>query len=94
MMIWGAIFALISNRPDAEGEFVCKILKILSIPIVLYLFKRVEGKGTIYFFLNLGISRTEYYAIPIVIEYIIFRILFYITGLLYPYIDALINGAG
>lgn len=33
-----------------------------------------------YFYLNLGISRKEYYFIPFVVEFICFVILMFITG--------------
>ena len=90
----GALWALISNGPDGEGQFICGVLKLVSIPIVWYLYKTFDNKNTIYFFLNLGISRTEYYVIPIVIEYIFFRILFRLVIYVYPLIDAWINGGG
>ena len=58
---------------------ICIILKLLSIPVVLYLFKSFQNKHTIYFYLNLGISRIEYYVIPIVVEFIFFVILLSIS---------------
>ncbi len=63
----------------SEGLFLCKIFKLLTIPIILYMFRKFDRSGALYFWLNLGISRTEYYVIPIVIEYIIFRILIYLA---------------
>lgn len=63
----------------SEGIFMCKILKILSIPIIIYLFKKFDRSCAIYFWLNLGISRTEYYVIPIVIEYVFFRLLIFVA---------------
>lgn len=70
-----------SGDPEglSEGLFLCKIFKLLTIPIVLYVFRKFDRSGALYFWLNLGISRTEYYVIPIVIEYIIFRILIYLA---------------
>ncbi len=70
-----------SGDPEgmSEGLFLCKILKLLTIPIILYVFRKFDRSGALYFWLNLGISRTEYYVIPIVIEYIIFRILIYLA---------------
>ena len=91
---FGALWALISNGPDGEGQFICGVLKLISIPIAWYLYKTFDNKNTIYFFLNLGISRTEYYVIPIVIEYIFFRILFRLVVYVYPLIDAWLNGGG
>lgn len=71
------------NSGDAEGLsegiFLVKILKILSIPIINYLFKKFDRSCAIYFWLNLGISRTEYYVIPIVIEYVFFRLLIFVA---------------
>lgn len=63
----------------SEGLFLCKIFKLLTIPIVLYVFRKFDRSGALYFWLNLGISRTEYYVIPIVIEYLFFRILIYLA---------------
>jgi len=63
----------------SEGLFLCKILKLLTIPVILYVFRKFDRSGALYFWLNLGISRTEYYVIPIVIEYLFFRILIYLA---------------
>ena len=70
-----------SGDPEgmSEGLFLCKIFKLLTIPIILYVFRKFDRSGALYFWLNLGISRAEYYVIPIVIEYIIFRILIYLA---------------
>lgn len=58
---------------------VCIILKLMCVPIILCLFKSFQGKHTIYFYLNLGISRNEYYAIPVVVELILFALLLTIS---------------
>ena len=63
----------------SEGLFLCKIFKLLTIPIILYVFRKFDRSGALYFWLNLGISRTEYYVIPIVIEYLFFRFLIYLA---------------
>ena len=70
-----------SGDPEglSEGLFLCKIFKLLTIPVILYVFRKFDRSGALYFWLNLGISRTEYYVIPIVIEYIIFRILIFLA---------------
>ena len=75
------IVGINSGDPEglSEGLFLCKIFKLLTIPIVLYVFRKFDRSGALYFWLNLGISRTEYYVIPIVIEYIIFRILIFLA---------------
>ncbi|MDO5442239.1 MAG: hypothetical protein Q4G10_01070 [Bacteroidia bacterium] len=58
----------------------CIILKILSIPVLLYLFMSLSKGLKIYFYLNLGISRIEYYTIPIAVEFIFFVICMIISG--------------
>ncbi len=63
----------------SEGSFLCKIFKLLTIPVILYVFRKFDRSGALYFWLNLGISRTEYYVIPIVIEYLFFRFLIYLA---------------
>ena len=70
----------------SEGIFICKILKILSIPIILYIFRKFDRSSAIYFWLNLGISSVEYYVIPIVIEYVLFRLLVYIAPPLFTFL--------
>ena len=70
----------------SEGIFLCKILKLLSVPIIIYLFRKFDRSSAIYFWLNLGISRTEYYVIPIVIEYIFFRLLVYVAPPLFAFL--------
>ena len=59
---------------------VCVIFKLLSIPIILYLYTTFTKKTEIYFYLNLGISRNEYYIIPFVMEFLGFILLMIITG--------------
>jgi len=46
------------------------LLKLVSIPIILYLYTTFAKNTEIYFYLNLGISRKEYYLIPFVVEFI------------------------
>lgn len=58
------------------GSFaVCFLLKLFSIPVILYLYALLKKNMTIYFYINLGISRKEYYLIPVVLEFIVFVIL-------------------
>lgn len=80
-MCFAYIVGINSGDPEglSEGLFLCKILKLLTIPIILYVFRKFDRSGALYFWLNLGISRTEYYVIPIVIEYLFFRILIYLA---------------
>ena len=57
---------------------ICLILKVFSIPVIFYLIASFQ-KQKIYFYLNLGISRREYYAIPFAVEFIAFLLLMVIT---------------
>ena len=59
---------------------VCVIFKLLSIPVIFYLYNTFTGKTEIYFYLNLGISRNEYYIIPFVMEFLGFILMMIITG--------------
>lgn len=58
----------------------CIIIKLVSVPIVFYLYTTLSNKTEIYFYLNMGISRNEYYLIPIAVEFIAFITLMIITG--------------
>ena len=49
---------------------MCILLKLITIPIILYLYITFTQKTEIYFYLNLGVSRREYYFIPFVVEFI------------------------
>lgn len=57
----------------------CILLKLIAILVIWYLFNSLQGKHTIYFYLNLGISRIEYYAIPFAVEFICFMVLLTFT---------------
>lgn len=59
---------------------VCVILKLLSIPVIWYLRSSLARGLGIYFYLNLGISRKEYWLIPVVVEFLAFVVLMIITG--------------
>ena len=73
-----AMSTLVIFQPVAIAT--CIMLKLVSIPIVLYLYTALSKKVEMYFYLNLGISRIEYYFIPFVVEFIAFVILMFITG--------------
>ena len=73
-----AMSTLVIFQPVAIAT--CITLKLISIPIVLYLYTTLSKKVEMYFYLNLGISRNEYYIIPFVVEFIAFVILMFITG--------------
>lgn len=59
---------------------LCVILKLISIPIIYYLYTTFTRKTEIYFYLNLGISRKEYYMIPFVVEFISFILFVILIG--------------
>lgn len=63
-----AISSLVFFNPYAIPMGV--LLKLVSIPIILYLYTTFTKNTEIYFYLNLGISRKEYYFIPFVVEFI------------------------
>lgn len=73
-----AMSALVTFHPIYIS--VCIFLKLMSIPIVFYLYTTMSKKTEMYFYLNLGISRNEYYFIPFVVEFIGFVLLMIITG--------------
>lgn len=54
---------------------ICVLVKLFLIPALLYLSMSLASKDTIYFYLNLGVSREEYYAIPVIVEFVFFIIL-------------------
>ena len=63
-----AIASLVFFNPYAIPRGV--LIKLVSIPIILYLSTTFTRNTKIYFYLNLGISRKEYYLIPFVVEFI------------------------
>lgn len=63
-----AIASLVFFNPYAIPMAI--LLKLVSIPIIMYLYTTLTKKTEIYFYLNLGISRKEYYFIPFVVEFI------------------------
>ena len=58
------------------------LLKLLSVPVILYLVISLGKDDDMYFWLNLGISRKEYCFIPIVVEFLFFVILISISGVI------------
>lgn len=73
-----AASALVISNPDPIP--VCILLKLLSIPVILYLLTALHKGMSIYFYINLGISRIEYYAIPVVLEFVLFVLMMIICG--------------
>ena len=74
-----AIASLVFFNPYAIPMGI--LLKLVSIPIILYLYTTFTKNTEIYYYLNLGISRKEYYLIPFVVEFIGF--IFFITLIAY-----------
>ena len=57
----------------------CFLLKLLSIPCVWYLRSSLTRGLSVYFYINLGISRREYWLIPLVVEFVAFFVLLIIA---------------
>ena len=79
-VLTSAISSLVFFNPYAVP--MCVLLKLVSIPIILYLYTNLTDKTVIYFYLNLGISRKEYYYIPFVVEFVGFLIFITLIGYL------------
>ena len=73
-----AIASLVFFNPYAIPMGV--LLKLISVPIILYLYTTLTRNTEIYFYLNLGISRKEYYLIPFVVEFIGFILFITLTA--------------
>lgn len=45
------IVGINSGDPEglSEGLFLCKILKLLTIPVILYVFRKFDRSGALYF---------------------------------------------
>jgi hypothetical protein len=67
-----SLIAAINGNLHPEVLFGWKVTKVLSSLIIMYLFVTFDRKGRIYFYLNLGISRLEYYLIPVALDLVIF----------------------
>lgn len=77
-IVTAAMSALVFYSPLAIP--VCIMLKLLSIPVIYYLYTRLSQREDIYFYINLGISRNEYHLIPFVVDFMVFVLLMIITG--------------
>ena len=75
-----AISSLVFFNPYAIPMGI--LLKLVSILIILYLYASLTKKTERYFYLNLGISRKEYYYIPFVVEFVGFLIFITLIGYL------------
>ncbi len=72
--------ALVIYRPITIP--FCFIIKILSVPVIHYLNLTITKGLGIYFYLNLGVSRKEYYSTPFVVDFILYVLLMVISGLI------------
>ena len=55
------------------------IIKLVSIPLIFILNNSLARQQDMYFYLNLGISRNEYYIIPYAVDLVAFIILMIIS---------------
>ena len=75
-----AMSALAVSEPTAVD--ICILFKLCSIPVIWYLCSNLTKGLGVYFYLNLGISRKEYWLIPFVIEFVAFVLLMVISSLI------------
>ena len=75
-----AMSSLVVYEPTAVD--ICTFLKLVSIPVIWYLNSNLARDLEIYFYLNLGISRKEYWLIPIVVEFVAFVVLMVISSII------------
>lgn len=61
---------------------MCVLMKLGSIPVILYLYTTFQNRNELYFYLNLSISRNEYLFIPVVVEFIGFILFLTITAMI------------
>lgn len=71
-----AAVMVIASRPLLP---VGVIIKLISIPLIFILLNSMARLQDMYFWLNLGISRIEYYAIPYAVDLAAFVILMIIS---------------
>ena len=55
------------------------VIKLVSIPFIFILNNSLARQQDMYFYLNLGISRNEYYIIPFAVDLVAFIILMIIS---------------
>ncbi|MCQ2162447.1 MAG: hypothetical protein MJY86_04125 [Bacteroidales bacterium] len=72
-VLTAAMLLLVLLDPAAVG--ICIILKSISIPVIWYLSSNLTRGLGVYFYLNLGISRKEFWLIPFAVEYVAFVVL-------------------
>lgn len=75
-----AMSALVVSEPTAMD--ICLLFKLFSIPVIWYLSSNLTKGLGVYFYLNLGISRREYWLIPFVVEFVAFVLLMVISSII------------
>lgn len=75
-----AMSCLVLSEPTAVD--ICILFKLLSIPVIWYLGYNLSRGLGVYFYLNLGISRREYWIIPFAVEFVAFVVLMVITSMI------------
>ena len=75
-----AMSALVVSEPTAVD--ICILFKLFSIPVIWYLSSNLTKGLGVYFYLNLGISRKEYWLIPFVFEFAAFVVLMVISSMI------------
>ena len=75
-----AMSLLVVSEPTAVD--ICILLKLFSIPVIWYLSSNLTKGLGVYFYLNLGISRKEYWLIPFVVEFAAFVVLMIISSII------------
>ena len=75
-----AMSLLVVSEPMSVG--ICILFKLLSIPAIWYLSSILTKGLGLYFYLNLGISRKEYWLIPFVVEFVAFVVLMVISSII------------
>ncbi len=71
---------LVVFRPLALST--CIAIKVMSIPVIYYLNASSTKEMTMYFYLNLGISRREYHFMPFVVDLVLFILLMLISSII------------
>ena len=75
-----AMSSLVVSEPAALD--ICILFKLFSIPVIWYLSSNLTRSLGVYFYLNLGISRKEYWLIPFVVEFVAFVVLMVVSSII------------
>ena len=79
-ILTAAMSLLVVSKPLSVD--ICVIIKLISIPIIWYLRANLSRELEMYFYLNLGISRKEYWTIPFAVEFVAFTVLMVISSII------------